>query len=279
MPLTHSASIWAIGDIQGCCASLDALLRHPDIQADEQAHFWFAGDLVNRGPDSAGSLRRIRALGERATCVLGNHDIHCLAVAAGVRKPGKHDTLAALLAAADAQELLDWLRHQPLAHYEHEHLMVHAGVHPAWSPEQTLEHARELEALLRADDWREHIAELFGNEPDAWHPALTGQARRRAIVSTLTRMRMCRADGSMDFKHKGAPDPDSGLLPWYELPDRACADVPIIFGHWSTLGLMNTPTLLSLDTGCVWGRQLSAVRLQDRRLVQIHCPENQKPGE
>lgn len=151
MSLASSPAIWAIGDIQGCCSPLDSLLSHPDVAADSQARFWFAGDLVNRGPDSLGALRLIRSLGERAVCVLGNHDIHCLAVAAGVRKSGKQDTLQELLAAPDAQELLDWLRHQPLAHYEHGHLMVHAGVHPDWSPEQTLDYAHELEALLRAD--------------------------------------------------------------------------------------------------------------------------------
>ncbi|MFD4122563.1 symmetrical bis(5'-nucleosyl)-tetraphosphatase [Alcaligenes faecalis] len=278
MSLATSPAIWAIGDIQGCCRPLDSLLSHPDVAADSQATFWFAGDLVNRGPDSLGALRLIRSLGDRAVCVLGNHDIHCLAVAAGVRKSGKQDTLQELLAAPDAQELLDWLRHQPLAHYEHGHLMVHAGVHPDWSPEQTLGYAHELEALLRADDWQEKIIELFGNHPDRWDAKLEGYDRLRAIVSTLTRMRMCDVNGRMDFKHKGAPDAESGLLAWFELPNRACAQVPVIFGHWSTLGLLNTPTVISLDTGCVWGRQLSAVRLQDRHLVQIHCPESKKPG-
>ncbi|MDV2117278.1 symmetrical bis(5'-nucleosyl)-tetraphosphatase [Alcaligenes faecalis] len=278
MSLATSPAIWAIGDIQGCCRPLDSLLSHPDVAADNQAKFWFAGDLVNRGPDSLGALRLIRSLGDRAVCVLGNHDIHCLAVAAGVRKSSKQDTLQELLAAPDAQELLDWLRHQPLAHYEHGHLMVHAGVHPDWSPQQTLEYAHELEALLRADDWQDKIIELFGNKPDRWDTDLQGYDRLRAIVSTLTRMRMCDLNGRMDFKHKGAPDTESGLLAWYELPNRACAQVPVIFGHWSTLGLLNTPTVISLDTGCVWGRQLSAVRLQDRHLVQIHCPESKKPG-
>lgn len=272
------ASIWAIGDIQGCCCSLEHLLAQPALQQDTNAQFWFAGDLVNRGPDSLGALRLIKSMGDKAKTVLGNHDIHFLAVAAGVRKQGKHDTLDELLNAPDLNELVEWLRHRPLAVYEHAYLMVHAGVQPEWSAQQTCTYAKEIETILQADDWQDKIAALFGNDPDHWSSDLKGPARQRAIINTLTRMRMCSLDGRMDFKHKGAPDPDSGLLPWFELSGRACDHTPILFGHWSTLGFYQEPMLISLDSGCVWGRQLSAVRLHDRHVVQVHCPEALKPG-
>lgn len=270
--------VWAIGDIQGCCHSLEKLLAQPDLQADPHAEIWFAGDLINRGPDSLGSLRLIKSLGDRARCVLGNHDVHFLAVLAKARKQGKHDTFSELLNAPDLPELVEWLRHQPLALYDHGHLMVHAGVQPEWSAEQTCLYAKEVEAVLQSSDWQTQIGSLFGNEPDTWHDSLTDTKRLRAIINTLTRMRMCRPDGSMDFKYKDAPDPDSGMLPWFELPNRACTHTPIIFGHWSTLGFFQQATLVSLDSGCVWGRQLSALRLHDRKLVQVHCTAALKPG-
>lgn len=276
MPTTPA--IWAIGDIQGCCASLEKLLAQPDIHADANAEIWFAGDLINRGPDSLGSLRLIKNLGSRAKCILGNHDVHFLAVLAKARKQGKHDTFTELLEAPDLTELVDWLRHQPLAHYEHGYLMIHAGIQPEWTADQAISYAKEVEAVLQAPDWQQRIGDLFGNEPASWSPSLKGNKRLRAIINTLTRLRMCHPDGSMDFKYKDAPDPDSGMLPWFELPNRACANTPIIFGHWSTLGFFQQAMLMSLDSGCVWGRQLSALRLHDRKLVQVHCSAALKPG-
>lgn len=271
-------SIWAIGDIQGCCNSLEKLLAQPTIQQDSTAQLWFAGDLINRGPDSLGALRLIKNLGQRARCVLGNHDIHFLAVYAQARKAGKKDTFKELLNAPDLPELIDWLRHQPLAHFEHGYLMVHAGVQPEWSAQQTCTYAQEIEQVLQAQDWQARIGDLFGNQPDNWRDSLQGDERLRAIINTLTRLRMCHPDGTMDFQYKDAPDPDSGMLPWFELPNRRSADTPILFGHWSTLGFFQRPTLISLDSGCVWGRQLSALRLHDRQLVQVHCPAALKPG-
>ena len=270
--MTTETPIWAIGDIQGCSAALDALLAHPKLAKQDDARFWFAGDLTNRGPDSAGTLRRIRSLGERAVTVLGNHDIHLLAMAAGIRKPGKSVTFVDVLKAPDAQELIDWLRHQPLAHYENGHLMVHAGVLPQWSVSQTLEYASEVQEALRSDDWRNKLENMYGNEPSRWRSDLGRNKRMRITVNALTRIRMCTRKGRMEFTHKGAPSAGGDLLPWFDLPKRATHDeAVIIFGHWSTLGLMMRPDVVCLDTGCIWGRQLTAMRLDDRKVVQIEA--------
>jgi len=277
--------IWAVGDIQGCAQALDALLAHPDIAAQPQAQLWFAGDLTNRGPDSLGTLRRIRALGPRATVVLGNHDLHLLAMAAGVRRPGKSDTFTDVLGAPDAADWMDWLRHQPLAHHAHGHLMVHAGVLPQWTLAQTLACAREVEHALQADDWRDRLAAMYGNEPSRWQENLQGEDRLRIIVNALTRMRMCTPDGRMEFTHKTAPKPDAGLpapasalgeknlLPWFDLPGRTVRrQATVVFGHWSALGLLLRPDVICLDTGCIWGGHLTALRLSDRKVVQIAAP-------
>jgi len=260
---------WAIGDVQGCSATLSHLLAHPDIAADRQAHFWFAGDLVNRGPDSSGVLRQVMALGDRAVSILGNHDLHLLAVAAGVRKAGRSDTLDEVLCAPDAPVLLDWLRYRPLAHYAHGHLMVHAGVASAWDVQTSLALAAEVADCLRAADWQENLAGLFGNQPDVWHPALQGAGRLRFVVNALTRMRLCTSAGRLDFAHKTSATAVDGLLPWFDIPGRATAHTPIVCGHWSALGLLLRPDVLALDTGCVWGGKLTAVRLHDRKIVQV----------
>ncbi|WP_028310669.1 symmetrical bis(5'-nucleosyl)-tetraphosphatase [Derxia gummosa] len=275
----------AIGDLQGCRASLDSLLDHithsPDAPADPV--FWFCGDIVNRGPDSLGTLRRVRDLGDRAVTVLGNHDLHLLAVAAGVRKQGRGDTIDDILAAPDRDALLDWLRHRPLAHFEHGHLLVHAGVLPQWTVQHTLTLASELQDRLRADDWRDFLASLFGNQPARWDESLRGPDRWRVIVNALTRMRFCTADGTLDFASKdgiGAPPP--GHFAWYDAPGRLSRDVTVVTGHWSTLGLRLSPEHVALDTGCVWGGKLTAVQLADdpaaRRVWQIDCPQAQRPG-
>lgn len=269
---------FAIGDLQGCCDALEQLLARPELAG---APLRFAGDLVNRGPASAQTLRRLRALGARCRTVLGNHDLHLLAVAAGVRAPGKRDTLAALLAAPDAAALIDWLRHQPLAFVENGFLFVHAGVLPQWTVAQTLAYAAEVEAQLQGPGWKAFLANLFGNEPARWDPALTGADRTRVIVNALTRMRFCSPDGTIDFTSKDGLAPPPGMMPWFDVPDRQTADTTIVFGHWSTLGLLRRDRLLGIDTGCVWGGALTAVRLApepaERDVIQITCAAEQDP--
>ncbi|AZY50353.1 symmetrical bis(5'-nucleosyl)-tetraphosphatase [Bordetella avium] len=273
-----TGSIWMIGDVQGCCTPLQQLLAHPDIAGEPGARFWFAGDLVNRGPESLATLRRIIALGDRAVAILGNHDLHLLAAAAGVRKPSKSDTLNDILNAPDADDLIDWLRHRPLAHYAHEHLMVHAGVLPKWNVAKTLALAGEVEAALRGPNWRKALQKMYGNEPVTWKDGHKGGKRLRVIINALTRMRLCTPAGHMEFATKVTPGAwPAGLVPWFDVPNRATRDVTIVFGHWSTLGLLIRPHLICLDTGCVWGGALTAMRLQDRKLVHIKCSQFQDP--
>lgn len=275
-PRMTNRDIWVVGDLQGCCSSLNALLEQPDIKSSRNPCFWFAGDLINRGPDSLGTLRRVMALGDDAVCVLGNHDLHLLGIVAGLRKPGKSDTYDDILASPDADDLLNWLRHRPLAHYEHQHLMVHAGVLPQWSVADTLMLAKEVEQALRAPDWPDRLKHMYGNEPARWDSDLSTDERQRVVINALTRLRMCDATGRMDFHHKLAPTEadwkQSGLLPWYDAPERRTRhETTIVFGHWSTLGLLMRPDVICVDTGCVWGRQLTAVRLNDRKVVQVDC--------
>lgn len=267
--MNDTPNIWMIGDIQGCNRTLHALLAHPEIAHDPTARFWFAGDLVNRGPDSLGALRTIRALGDRAVAILGNHDLHLLAVAADVRKPAKSDTLDAILKAPDAAELIDWVRYRPLAHHEQNHLMVHAGVLAKWTTKKTLGLAAEVQSALQGSDWKDMLSSMYGNEPVHWKDKFNGSKRLRVIVNALTRMRMCTRQGHLEFSHKGAPGGNPDLLPWFDVPERATRDTTIVFGHWSTLGLMVRPDAICLDTGCVWGRHLTALRLHDHRLIQI----------
>jgi len=263
-----SDPIWMIGDLQGCNAPLHRLLEHPDIAADHHARFWFAGDLVNRGPDSLQTLRTIMSLGERATCVLGNHDIHLL---------GRSDTFHDVLAAPDSAGIIDWLRHRPLLHREHGHILVHAGILAPWNAAEAERLAREVEQALRGPKWASALERIYGNEPDHWNPGLEPGKRLRVIVNAMTRMRMCRRNGSMDFSHKDAPDDRGGLMPWFDVPGRRLNDHTVVFGHWSTLGLMIRPDAICLDTGCVWGRQLTALRMHDHRLVQVPCQPFRQP--
>ena len=269
-------SIFVVGDIQGCHSSLQALLDQ--IVPLEPEEIWFAGDLVNRGPDSLASLRTIMALGDRARCVLGNHDLHLLAAAAGVRKPGRRDTLAAVLEAPDADQLIGWLRRQPLAHLAHNHLLVHAGVYPDWQADQTVALSREVQTVLSGPDWEHFLANMYGNEPEQWTESLTGNTRLRAIVNVLTRMRYVHDDYRLDFDCKeGLETSPSHLTPWFDVPDRATRQTTVVFGHWSTLGLIQRPNLLGLDTGCVWGGSLTAVNLATRAVHQVPCPQVQDP--
>jgi bis(5'-nucleosyl)-tetraphosphatase (symmetrical) len=267
-----------IGDIQGCCDSLNDLLQQPEIAQDPAARFWFAGDLVNRGPSSLTTLRRLMAMEDRSVAILGNHDLHLLAVAAGVRRLGKNDTLQEVLGAPDAKDLIDWLRWRPLAHYEAGHLLVHAGVMAKWDVAKTLALASEVASALRGNNWQKMLQKMYGNEPDHWKEGHSGSKRYRVIINALTRMRLCNLQGHMVMQAKGPPDArNPALVPWFDVPDRATRDVTVVFGHWSTLGLVTRSDVICLDTGCVWGGQLTAVRLQDRRVVKVECLQSLNP--
>ena len=269
-PLDRATETWAIGDLQGC---LDPLLRLLP-QLPDDARLWLTGDLVNRGPRSLDSLRWAIAQGDRLATVLGNHDLHLLAVAAGIRRAHRSDTLDDILGAPDRDALLDWVRARPLAHFEDGWLMVHAGVPPQWSVERTLELADEVRRVLSGPRWIDFLREMYGNEPAAWSDSLRGNDRLRVIVNALTRIRFCTPDGRMDFTAKegfgSAPD---GYLPWFDVAGRASAGTPIVFGHWAALGLIDRADLLAIDTGCVWGRELTAVRLSDRVTRSVACAQ------
>ena len=271
-------STYAIGDLQGCCDECERLLERIAFDPAQDT-VWLVGDLINRGPASLATLRLARALGSAARVVLGNHDLHLLATAHGVRAPGRSDTLRPILEAPDAAELLDWVRTRPLAHHEHGILMVHAGVLPQWSVADTLVRAAEVELVLRSEQWGELLANMYGNTPDHWRDDLAGWDRLRVIINVFTRLRFCDAGGQMEFDIKeGAAAAPPGYLPWFDVPGRRTAGTPIVFGHWSTLGLLLRPDLMGIDTGCVWGGRLSALRLEDRALFQVECPAHQNPG-
>jgi bis(5'-nucleosyl)-tetraphosphatase (symmetrical) len=265
---------YAIGDLQGCADELDALLAQLPFDTARD-RLWFVGDLVNRGPKSLAALRRVHALGERALVVLGNHDFHLLRLAAGHARNRADDTLDEVLAAPDAPRLLEWLRHRPLMHAEGGYAMVHAGLLPQWSIEKALELAHEVEAALRGPRHREFLRELYGAEPRARRDDLAGWDRLRVIVNAMARLRFCTPSGEMDVEAKGRDAP-AGYRPWFEL--RPAREAAIICGHWSALGLKLTEKLAALDTGCVWGGSLSALRLEDRRLFQLPCRGYRKPG-
>ncbi|MCD2511541.1 symmetrical bis(5'-nucleosyl)-tetraphosphatase [Comamonas endophytica] len=277
-------SMYCIGDIQGCDEALGRLIEEVDFSPSRDT-LYLLGDLVNRGPQSLQVLRRCIALGDAVRPLLGNHDLHLLAAAHGVRPPGKRDTLQGILQAPDRAALLDWLRRQPLARLHttaagERLLMVHAGVLPAWDVDQTLALASEVEAALRSDDLPSFLATMYGNAPAAWSDGLEGADRLRVIVNALTRMRFCTPEGRMDFDSSdSASEASAGLLPWYDLQGRRTADTPIAFGHWSTQGLVARHDLIGLDTGCVWGGCLSAMRfgdsLAERELIQVHCEQQQ----
>lgn len=292
--LITTMKTYVIGDLQGCHQQTLALLEriHVGAQSHEsQSHgpeapeILFAGDLVNRGPQSLATLRHVRALATgrpgRIDSVLGNHDLHLLAAAHGIRPLHKSDTLAEILDAPDRAELIDWLRHRPLAILRDDHLLVHAGVLPQWSVEQTMDLAHEVETMLRGPNWIDFLREMYGNSPAAWNDGLRGIERLRCIVNALTRLRFCTHDGVMDFsmKESGSASPESGLMPWFDVPGRNSANSTVVFGHWSALGLTLRANLIGLDSGCVWGGQLSAVCLQQRTLLQVNCPQYQQPNK
>ena len=267
--------VYLLGDVQGCSAALDAMLEALAFSPSRD-RLVVLGDLVNRGPDSLGVLRRLSALGDAASCLLGNHDLHLLAVARGVRKLHRGDTVADVLAASDREHWLHWLRHQHMALMVEGWLCVHAGVVPQWDAAQTLALAGEVQAMLRGDEFGNFLPLMYGNEPEQWSDDLRGARRWRFVINALTRIRFCTVDGVMDFDTKdGAGAAPTGYWPWYEVPGRRTASQPLAFGHWSTLGLINRADLLSIDTGCVWGGALTAVRVDDgrRELHQLPCAQ------
>ena len=262
---------YAVGDLQGCLQPFRQLLDLIGFNPGRD-RLWLGGDLVNRGPESLATLRYVRDLGDAAITVLGNHDLHLLVAAAGFGRIHKSDTLQQILDAPDRTELLDWLRSRPLFHRENEYAMVHAGLLPQWSADRAAELATEVELALRGPGHTELARHTYGNLPDTWDDNLAGWDRLRVIINAMTRMRVCTPEGRMEFHHKGRPENlPRGFMPWFDVPGRRNADVTLVFGHWSALGLRVLPNLLAIDGGCLWGRQLCAVRLEDRRVFQINC--------
>lgn len=272
--------IHLLGDLQGCADALERMLAEIGFSPSRD-RIVVLGDLVNRGPDSLAVLQRLQGLGNAATCLLGNHDLHLLAVACGTRELQPGDTFGDVLSAPDAQAHIEWLRAQPLAHVEAGWLCVHAGVVPAWTTADTLAHAAEVQAVLRGPDLADFTRTMYGSRAARWQPTLRGDERLRFIVNTLTRIRFCSDDGTLDLKTKeGAGAAPDGFRPWFDIPSRRTLGQPMAFGHWSTLGLIDRPDLLAIDTGCVWGGSLTAVRVDGGRrdVVQIPCPQAQRPG-
>jgi bis(5'-nucleosyl)-tetraphosphatase (symmetrical) len=271
---------YAIGDVQGCAAELRALLARLRFRSDRD-RLWFVGDLVNRGPDSVGVLRFVRALGDNAVVVLGNHDLHLLALVLGtVARPKRSDTLDDVLEAPDRDALIEWLLTRPLGHRDPDRpeLLIHAGLLPQWSVGEALSLAAEVGAVLRSRP-REFLDSMYGNQPARWHDALRGPERWRCVINALTRLRYCNARGVMDLSRKQAPSREDGeLMPWFRVPGRASAGKPIVFGHWSTLGFVDTGDVVALDTGCVWGGSLTAWSLDERRRYSEPCAGHQPIG-
>lgn len=263
---------YAIGDIQGCFDSLQHLLQTCAFDP-KRDRLWLVGDLVNRGPKSLETLRYIKGLGDAVLTVLGNHDLYLLMAAhGGAKKRGADDTIQPILDAPDGEALLDWLRHQPLCHTEGDFCLVHAGLLPQWTAAQAARLSREVEQALQGASYRKFLRNMWGSEPAGWSDSLAGWERLRVIVNAMTRMRFCTPEGVMEFHTKGELlDAPAGHLPWFEVPGRKSADSVLVTGHWSALGLKITPNLLALDSGCLWGGHLTAVRLEDRQVFQVPC--------
>jgi bis(5'-nucleosyl)-tetraphosphatase (symmetrical) len=265
-------AVYAIGDLQGCFEPLERLLGA--IRFDpSRDRLWFVGDLVNRGPDSLRCLRFVKSLGDAAVTVLGNHDLHLVCVAEGVERSRRRDTLAEVLGAPDCAELVAWLRHRPLMHVENGWALVHAGLLPEWTVARARRLAAEVEAALRAPDYRRLLERMYGDEPDRWREDLRGIDRLRVVINAMTRLRVVGDDGAMILRFKGEPgEASDAWTPWFDVPGRRSADHAIACGHWSALGVRVREDLASLDSGCVWGRALTAMRLEDRRLFEVRCP-------
>ena len=269
------SKIYAVGDIQGCGPSLKALVK----KLPKKSNLIFLGDLVNRGPDSLGALRQLKSLQEsgRAECILGNHDLHLLAIDAGLRNTKGLDTVDAILKAPDRKELINWIRKRPMALTNGKVLTVHAGVLPQWDLQQTIECAQEVEKALRSKSYKDFLANMYGNTPNKWSNSLKGYERLRLITNALTRMRFCTPSGQMEFESKeGLENGPKGYIPWFNVPKRKTADTLIYFGHWSTLGLLRRSNVIGLDTGCVWGGKLTALEIansnkdsKDLEMIQV----------
>jgi len=274
-------AIYLVGDIQGCDSALARLLAKLDFSPSRDT-LYVLGDMVNRGPDSAGTLRRLMGMGHSVRCVLGNHDLHLLAVSQGVRPAGRRDTLASLLRAPDAAQLMHWLRQQHLAIAAHGILMVHAGVLPSWTAAQTLALADEVTCVLRGPEMGHFLQNLYGDTPKQWRDDLTGHDRLRMVINALTRLRFCSAQGLMEFETKdGAGPAPEGYMPWFDVPGRLTAKDTVAFGHWSTLGWLGRLNVIGLDTGCVWGGCLTALRLGNtpasHERIEVPCDQAQEP--
>ena len=272
-------STFVIGDIQGCFSELEELLDKTGFDSDNDK-LLFAGDLVNRGPDSLSTLRFVKNLGDSADSVLGNHDLHLLAIWQGNASHASGNSLDPILQAPDSDELLNWLRHRPLLiHVEALHsTVIHAGLPPQWSLDDAKKHALELEAVLRGDGFHDFCINMYGNKPRKWDDSLEGIDRLRFITNCFTRLRYCTAKNKLNLKDKGAPGTQkAGSIPWFDVEHRKSREDKIFFGHWSTLGLLNRNNVWSLDTGCLWGGQLTAIRLEDLKVYQVECEASQNP--
>lgn len=263
---------YAIGDVQGCYDELRQLLSQLPFRSADR--LWFVGDLVNRGPKSLEVLRFVADLGDRAVVVLGNHDLHLVSQHAGCERSRRDDTFREVLSAPDAKLLVSWLRARPMMHIEGRYAMVHAGLLPQWTIEKAVALGKEVEAALAGPDYQAFLAHMYGSHPDEWRDSLQGWDRLRVIVNAMTRLRFCTPAGKMDFRAKGNRPPP-GLVPWFT---GRRDPVAIVCGHWSALGLKLDERLAALDSGCVWGGMLTAMRLEDRALFQVPCPGYQAPG-
>lgn len=266
-------STYVVGDIQGCLQPLKCLLKKVAFKPGHDV-LWSVGDVVNRGPSCLKTLRFLYAMRDSLVMVLGNHDLHLLALAAGVRQPNRSDTLDKILHAPDREELLNWLIRQPLLHHEHGHTMVHAGIPPQWSIKKAGKYAREVEAVLRSPACTDFLKHMYGNLPDVWSDDLTGMTRLRVITNYLTRMRYCTKDGVLDLESKG-PSPNLGerkVSAWFSHPGRKAAGDRIVFGHWASIeGHTDSPNAIGLDTGCVWGGALSVYQLESGQRTICNC--------
>ena len=275
------SKIYAVGDVQGCGPSLKALVK----KLPKKSKMIFLGDLVNRGPDSLGALRQLKSLQEsgRAECILGNHDLHLLAIDAGLRNTKGLDTVDAILKAPDRKELINWVRKRPMALSNGRVLTIHAGVLPQWDLQQTIECAQEVEKALRSKSYKDFLANMYGNTPNKWSNSLKGYERLRLITNALTRMRFCTPSGQMEFESKeGLENGPKGYIPWFNVPKRKTTETLVYFGHWSTLGLLRRNNVIGLDTGCVWGGKLTALEIansnkdsKDLEMIQVDGYDHQ----
>lgn len=268
---------YAIGDIQGCYHAFQALLARIEFNQDKD-QLWLVGDLINRGSGTLEVLRWCYAHRDNLRVVLGNHDLHALVVAEGIVAAHRGDTLDALMVAEDRDTLLTWLRHQPLIYKDADYLMVHAGLLPQWTVEQSMLYAAEVEDALRSKDYLHFLKHMYGNLPNHWDAELSGLDRLRVITNAATRLRICTPEGEMEFKFKGElKDIPDGYVPWFDVPARATKDIQVIFGHWSALGLQQRENVFALDTGCLWGGKLTAMNLSTKAIVQVDAHPLDRP--